>query len=214
MISIFISLLSALYIGYNVALYLEPIEKNIVFTAPAIKNLVKQAGYQLNRVSNISYLTTGPTFSQFIISWSSPIPVPYAPIEKDYPSSLTIAYDGKAGIVQLKIPKDLIKEFPLIFEVYTEGIFDIPKQIPFQIISEDNSYVTLRIDVPSNHDVIKVGGRTVEGSLEVPSLFFGRAFSLGGLVFFATLMLYYILPLIFKKYMVIIKKRFGYVSKH
>jgi hypothetical protein len=214
MVSIFLSLLGALYIGYNVALYREPIEKNIVFTAPAIKNLVKQVDYEHNRVGNISYLTNGPTFSQFIISWSSPMPAPYAPIDNDSPSSLALAYDGKPGVVQLKIPKDLNKEFPLIFEAYTEGILYIPEQIPFQIISEDNSYVILRIDVPPNHDVIKVSGRTVEDSLEVPPLFFLTAFFSGALVFIATLILYHVSPLIFRKYIVIIKKRLGYVSKH
>ena len=76
------------------------------------------------------------------------------------------------------------------------------KQIPFQVISQDSSYVTIRIDVHSNHTVFEGRGRN-EGS--VFSIFVKRlfdwGFGLSGLLFFLCLIIYWLS----KKCIIIIK---------
>jgi hypothetical protein len=189
LVAVVISVLAGSYWGYLIAIESQPIEKAIRLPETATKKLVKQAYYEHHRVGNMSYLTTGPIFSQFVYS-CEPGPGSYA---SGGPSCLALAYDGKPGLVQLEIPKYLISEFPKIDEVYFNDLFSVlPKQIPFQVTEENNSYVTVRIDIPSNHTGLEISGRT-EGSLS--SLFFNRlfgwGFSLSVVLFIVCLIVYW-----------------------
>lgn len=105
------------YIGYLMALSKQPIVKTIDFPEKANRKSVEQAEYERHGVGNISYLTTGPTFSQFVYS-CEPSSVSYSTAG---PSCLAFAYDGKPGKVEMSLPKYLIEEFPKIDEVYYNG---------------------------------------------------------------------------------------------
>lgn len=174
LVSIIISVVGGSYSGYLIALSNAPIEKNIDIPESTTTKLVRQATYEHYRAGEISYLTTGPTFSQFVYS-CEPGPVSYVP---SGPSCLVFAYDGIPGLVELKMPRHLITEFPVLTEVRSGDLpFDY-KQIPFQIISKDNSFVTIRIELPSNYDVIEVSG-TGEGSIYSVSPFLNKLFGWG-----------------------------------
>jgi hypothetical protein len=174
LISIIISLVGGLYSGYLIALSNAPIEKNIEIPESTTTKLVRQATYEHHRAGEISYLTTGPTFSQFVYS-CEPGPASYAP---GGPDCLVFAYDGIPGLVELKIPKHLITEFPVLNEVRSGDPPFNTKEIPFQIISKDNSFVTIRIELPSNYDVIEISG-TGEGLISSVSPFLVKLFGLG-----------------------------------
>lgn len=159
---VIISIVIGVYGGYLMALSKIPITKDIEI--PEIPDnqsmkLVNQARYEHYRVGNISYLTTGPSFSQFVYSC-----YPSVGSAPGGPSCLALAYDGKPGIVELKIPKYLIEEFPRIDEVHYDGPFFLDESFPFQVIEENSSFVTLRIQIPSNHTVVSISV-SEEGSL-------------------------------------------------
>lgn len=166
--------MGGLYSGYLIALSNAPIEKNIDIPESTTIKLVRQATYEHHRAGEISYLTTGPTFSQFVYS-CEPGPASYAP---GGPDCLVFAYDGIPGLVELKIPTHLITEFPVLNEVRSGDLPFNYKQIPFQIISKDNSFVTIRIELPSNYDVIEVSG-TGEGPIYSVSPFLSKLFGWG-----------------------------------
>ena len=180
------------------ALSKEPIIKEIDIPETAIRKLVNQSQYEHYKVGSISYLSTGPTFSQFAYS-CEPGPVSYGP---GSPSCLAFAYDGKPGIVQLYIPNYLIVEFPVINEVFYDGPFFLDEPIPFQIIREDSSYVTLRIEIPSKYNVVTVSGSGEESVSPFLRYLFGWGFTFSVSIFFMSLILY-----------VIIKNRLGYLQK-
>jgi hypothetical protein len=128
---------------------------------------------------------------------------------------MAFGYDGKPGIVELEIPKYLISEFPRIDEVYYEDFSILGKQIPFQVNSEDNSYVTIRIDVPSNNTVFEVGG--TDGGLLSTSAYgriFGFKFIIGFLVSLVLFFLFMILHWASKKLVTLIRNKLGYPAKH
>ena len=152
---VIISILIRLHYGINIGISNWPIETDIQIPDSATRKLVKQQEHEHHRVGNISYLTTGTTLS-FLGYGCEPGPGSYAP---GGPSCLNFGYD-EPGKVELEIPKYLIDEFPIIDEVYHEQPFSIfGKQIPFQVINEeDNPYVTVRIDVPSNQTIFTVSG--------------------------------------------------------
>lgn len=195
---VIISVVVGMYSGYLMALSKEPIIKEIDIPETAIRKLVKQGQYEHYRVGNISYLTTGPTLSQFTYS-CEPGPGSYGP---GGPSCLAFAYDGKPGIVQLDIANYLIVEFPVINEVFYDGPFFLDEPIPFQIVKEENSYVTIRIEIPSKYNVVTVSG-SGEGSVS-PFLryLFGWGFTFSGSIFFLSLILY-----------VVIKNKIRYFAK-
>lgn len=200
-VSISISVSAGPYFGYLFALSMAPIEKVIDIQESAIRKFVKQADDQRHRPSNISYITTGPTFSLFgygcypgTASGGNPV----------IPSCLVFYYDGKPGVVELKIPTELISEFPLINEV-SHGDWSIPdKEIPFQRISEDDVYTLVRIEVPPNYTEISVLGSD-KGSEFSPYInkLYGWSFILSVGFWFLCLILYMLLktflPAIVKK---------------
>ena len=171
------------------ALSKQPIIKEIDIPQTATRKLVNQSQYEHYRVGSISYLSTGPTFSQFVYS-CEPAVGTYAP---GGPSCLAFTYDEKPGIVELYIPKYLIIEFPVINEVFYDGPFFLDEPIPFQIIKEDSSYVTLRIEIPSKYNVVTVSG-SGEGSIS-PFLRYqlGWSFIISVLMFFLILTLFAII---------------------
>ena len=198
LVLIIISAFVGVYSGYIMALSKEPMIKEIDAPETSIMKFVNQSQYEHYRVGSISYLSTGPTFSQFVYS-CEPGPGSYGP---GGPSCLAFAYDGKPGLVELYIPKYLIKEFPVINEVFYDGPFFLDEPIPFQITKEDSSYVTVRIEIPSKYTVVTVSGNG-EGSVS-PFLryLFGWSFAFSGSIFFLSLILY-----------VIIKNKLGYLTK-
>ena len=148
-----LSILGGSYFGYLIALSNAPIEKNIDISEFVTTKLVRQATYEHYSSGEISYLTTGPSFSQFVYSCE-----PGPGTAPGGPSCLVFAYEGIPGLVELKIPKYLIEEFPVITEVISVDLPFNNKQIPFQIISEDDSFMTVRIELPANYDVIEIHG--------------------------------------------------------
>lgn len=195
---VIISVVVGLYSGYLMALSKEPIVKEIDIPETAIRKIVNQSQHEHYRVGSISYLSTGPTFSQFVYGYE-PGPESYGP---GGPSCLAFAYDGKPGIVELYIPKYLIVEFPVINEVFHDGPFFLDEPIPFQIKREDSSYVIIRIETSSKYNVVTVSGDE-EGSVS-PFLRYllGWGFTFSGSIFFLSLILY-----------IIIKNRLGYLQK-
>jgi hypothetical protein len=99
------------------------------------------------------------------------------------PSCIVFQYEGIPGLVELKIPKYLIEEFPVITEVLSVDLPFNKKQIPFQIISDDASFMTVRIELPANYDVIEIQG-TQEGSMYSHSPFLNKVFGLGFILSF------------------------------
>jgi hypothetical protein len=57
---------------------------------------------------------------------------------------LILRYDGGPGVVELKIPSDLIKDFQWVRTIEASGV-----PIPFQRIIQDSQYSTFRVDVPT-----------------------------------------------------------------
>lgn len=164
-------------------------EKDIHVAESATRKLVKLAEYEHYRLGNISYLTSGPTLSQFVYSCEPRVGY-YA---TSSPSCLAFVNDGTPGIVELEIPKYLITEFPIIDEVYFKEVFSIlGKQIPFQVIRGENSYVKVRIDVPSNYTGFMISGRS-QDALFTPFInkSLGSALVLSGALFFLFLVAYW-----------------------
>jgi hypothetical protein len=187
-VSIVISVSVGPYSGYLMAISMAPIEKVIDIPESANRKFVKQADDQRHRAGEISYITTAPTFSIFDYgcypgSASSGNPV--------IPSCLVFYYDGKPGVVELRIPRELINKFPLINEV-SHGDWSLPdKEIPFQKISEDSAYTVVRIEVPPNYTKISVLGND-KGSEFSPYLnkLYGWSFILTVGLWFLCLILY------------------------
>jgi hypothetical protein len=189
LIAVPISVIGGSYLGYLVGVSTEPMVKDIYVPDSATRKLVKQAEYEHYRLGNISYLTSGPILSQFVYSCE-----PGAGYASSSPSCLAFVYDGTLGIIELEIPKYLIREFPIIDEVYFKEVFSIfGKQIPFQVIRGENSYVKVRIDVPSNYTGFMISGRS-EDSLFTPFInkSLGSGLVLSSLLFFLCLIVYWI----------------------
>lgn len=200
-VSIGISVLAGPYFGYLFTLSMAPIEKVIDIPETAIRKFVNQVDYQRHRAGEISYITTGPIFSSFrygcypgTASGGNPL----------IPNCLVFYYDGKPGVIELKIPRDFISDFPLIDEV-SHGDWSFPdKEIPFQRINENSTYTSVRIEVPSNYTEISVIGsdKGPEFSTYINKLY-GWSFILSAGLWFLCLGLYIlcrlILPAIVKK---------------
>ena len=198
-IPIVISILSALYFSHvyeprlNEAHKVLPL-KNVEFNYSSMKIIKKQ-------YSSINYNTSGPIFDYFYLSCG-----PDYGIYDFNPTSncLVLRYDKKPGSVQFRIPKDLLRQegsilslilYPQISNVEV-GLFT-HKSIPFQIISEDDQYVILRVDVPINEPVIYVNFAErcsfMCSSIGLPK---STWYAVG--IFFVTLILYYVLVWVFK----------------
>jgi len=166
---------------------MTPIEKVINMPESVTRKLVNQADVERNRPSNISYTTSGPTLSLFDYSC---YPGSVSGGDSTIPSCLAFYYDGKPGVVELKIPKYLISEFPFIKEV-SHGDWSLPdKEIPFQRIGEDDANTIVRIDVPSNYTKISVLGDKDSGSSPFRDKLIGWGFILSVGLWFLCLILY------------------------
>lgn len=181
------SIIIGSYIGYLIALSKQPIIKTIDFPEKANRKSVEQAEYERHGVGNISYLTTGPTFSQFVYSCEPSVSYSTGP------SCLAFAYDGKPGKVEMSLPKYLIEEFPKIDEVYYNGPLLMNGPIPFQITREDDSFVTMRIEIPPKYDVVTVSGSNEGSESPFQRYFFGWGFTMSTILFISITILYAIL---------------------
>lgn len=65
---------------------------------------------------------------------------------------IDLHYDGKAGIIELKIPTGITNEIDPVREVLVSYFY--PIQIPFQRIGSDSYHSAFRIEVPDNYDKI------------------------------------------------------------
>lgn len=143
-----ISILLSLYLAYSIALFREPIEKTIDITESAARKFVMS-----KEGNGIAYLTTGPIFSQFSVGCESGLFITIG----FSPHCVVLTYDGKPGIVELYIPKYIIDEFSNLEDVHVENPHSFETNIPFQKLNQ-STYATIRIDVPSEHSVIKIFG--------------------------------------------------------
>jgi hypothetical protein len=208
-VSIIISAIGGPYFGYMLALSMAPIEKDIDIPEIATRKLVGQVNHQPQNTSelSISYLTTGPTFYQFGYGC---YPGSQSGGDPFTPNCLVLFYDGKPGMVELEIPKHLITKFPAIDEV-SHGDWSLPdKEIPFQIIREDSSYTTIRIDVPSNYTEISVLGSDEGSSSPFLNKLIGWIFILTVSLWFLCLILY----VLSKTLPQIIREKFGKFAKY
>ena len=177
-------LLSSSVLGILIALQFQPIERIIEQTQP---NVAKEVS-QLDGPYTILYTTTGPSILSF---------------EKDcddgkgslmYYCGLDLKYDGKSGIIELKIPVGLTREIDPIREVFT-AYFIYPTQLPFERISSDDHYSVLRIEVPANFDEIRMRG----SSLPEPGSLVVTSFVAADCIFFGLLILVVSIDEIIKK---------------
>lgn len=181
----FISMLvSSSFLGILVALQFQPIETIIEQTQPTIAKDVSQS----EGPYTITYTTTGPTILSF---------------DKDcddgkgsliYYCGLDLEYDGKSGIIDLKIPASLMQEIDPIREVFTSRFF-FPNQLPFQRISNEDSYTVFRIEVPSNFDEIRMQG----SSMPDPGPLMLKSFVAADCIFFGLLIVLVSIDEIIKK---------------
>jgi hypothetical protein len=197
---VIISILIGLHYGYKIVISTQPIETDIQIPESATRKLVDQHAHEHHRVGNISYLTTGTTLSYFEYGCEPYIGSP-AP---GGPDCLHFGFD-EPGKVELEIPKYLVDEFPIIDQVYHGDNSIFGKQIPFQVINEeDNPYVTVRIDVPFNHTIFTVHGRS-GGLLSIPAS--GGNYGMILVYSFLFFWLFFILYVVSKQLVVIIMKK-------
>lgn len=197
---VIISILIGLHYGYNIVISTQPIETDIQIPESATIKLVEQHAHEQHRVGNISYLTTGTTLYFFEYGCEPDIRS-FAP---GGPSCLHFGFD-EPGKVGLEIPKYLVDEFPIIDQVYHGDNSIFGKQIPFQVINEeDNPYVTVRIDVPFNHTIFTVSGRS-GGLLSIPAS--GGNYGMILVYSFLFFWLFFILYVVSKQLVVIIMKK-------
>lgn len=112
------------------AAYLQNGETNtyVKSLGPVKNQMVRQS----DGPHTITYQTLGPEIESFSLGCASSIVYDFGPAY----NCLVLKYDGKPGIVDLRIPDDLIKELPTIVKV---DVFFL-KSIPFQIISQDSFF--------------------------------------------------------------------------
>jgi len=177
-------LVSSSIFGILMALHFQPIETIIEQTQPTVDKQVNQ----LEGPYTIQYTTTGPSILSF---------------DKDCDDGkgslmnycgIDLQYDGKSGIIDLKIPAGLMQEIDPIREVFTAYLV-YPTQLPFQRMSNDNHYTVLRMEVPDNFDEIKIRG----SSLPEPGSLIVTSFVAADYIFFGLLILVISMDEIIKK---------------
>lgn len=146
-VPIWAAVISAIIFGNLFAFYSQSKEGPIAINENLIPGLIKQK----DGSGTIPYMSTGPTFSSFEYGCHNLYTPTY--------NCLILDYDGKPGVVELRIASYLLKDFPWIrsVEVFSQ------KQISFQRTEQDTVQSTFRIDVPSNHKTI-----TLIGGPEMP----------------------------------------------
>jgi len=173
---IFFSLISSsAVLGILVALQFQPIETVIEQTQPTVAKEVSQSKGQYT----ISYTTTGPS----ILSFGKDCDDGKGSLM--YYCGIDLQFDGKGGIIDLKIPAALMNEIDPIREVFTSYLL-YPTQLPFQRISNDDNYSVFRIEVPANFDEIKMREQSnlpEPGSLIVTSFVAADCIFFGLLIF-------------------------------
>jgi hypothetical protein len=177
-------LLSSSVLGILVALQFQPIETIIEQSGPIVAKEVIQS----DEPYSIAYTTTGPSILAF---------------EKDcddgkgslmYYCGIDLKYDGRSGIINLKIPAGLMQEIDPVREIFTSYFF-FPSQLPFQRISNDDSYTVFRIEVPAKFDEIRMRG----SSLPDPIPLIVTSFVAADCIFFGLLIMLVSIEEIIKK---------------
>jgi hypothetical protein len=129
-----------------------------LFTAPLPDIGVKEFGtvptHQIiGNDGTINYRTTGPILSSFSVG-CTPSPAMFDYFVPNH-NCLILNYNGESGIVELKIPSELIKEFPSIG--YARVFF--LRSIPFERVSQDDFFTVIQIDLPAGYNQFEaVGG--------------------------------------------------------
>jgi hypothetical protein len=148
-IYLYASLACAVVFGFLIANYLQvpvpDIEVKEFGTAPT-HQIIGNDG-------TINYRTSGPILSSFSLG-CTPSPGMFDYFSPDH-NCLILDYNGESGIVELKIPSELIKEFPSIG--YAQVFF--LRSIPFEKVSQDDFFTVIQIDLPAGYNQFEaVGG--------------------------------------------------------
>jgi hypothetical protein len=134
------SMISAIIFGILLASLWQPHESEISMGGSSVIGIVLETrgtGY-------IQYQSTGPTFSSFDHGCVDDYVIGF--------HCLYLHNNGAPGVVQVKIPNYVVKDFGGIISVDV-GLLN---RIPFETISHDSEQTTLRFVVPEGHDTITV----------------------------------------------------------
>jgi hypothetical protein len=167
-------LISSSILGILIALQFQPVETIIDLSQSTV---AKEVG-QSDGPYAITYTTTGPS----ILSFEKDCDAGKGSL-MDY-CGLDLEYDGKTGIIDLKIPDSLMQEIDPIKEIFTSYFF-FPTQLPFQRISNNDQFSVFRIEVPANFDEIRMRG----SNLPEPGSFVVKSFVAADCIFFGLFIL-------------------------
>ncbi len=137
-------IIPSIVIGYLIGSNFQPIETNIFLDEPMMTRYAKQS----DGPHEMLYLTTGPVISSFNTDCDA------GSGSFLYYCGIDLHYDGKAGIIQVKIPTGIINEIDPIREVLVSYFY--PIQIPFQRMGSDSYHSAFRIEVLTNYNEIKL----------------------------------------------------------
>jgi hypothetical protein len=168
-------IIPSIVIGYLLGSNFQPIETDIVVHQAMVTRYTKQS----DGPHEMLYLTTGPIISSFNKNCDAGIG------SFLYYCGIDLHYDGKAGIIELKIPTGMTNEIDPVREALVSYFY--PIQIPFQRIGTDSYHSMFRIEVPDNYDkiVLREGSELPQSiSLLVNSFFAGIC------IFFASILIF------------------------
>lgn len=161
--------------GYLLGSNFQPIETNILVDQAMMTRYAKQS----DGPHEMLYLTTGPVISSFNKNCDAGIG------SFLYYCGIDLHYDGKAGIIELKIPTGITNEIDPVREVLVSYFY--PIQIPFQRIGSDSYHSAFRIEVPDNYDkiVLREGSEFPQSISILVNTFFASI-----CIFFASMLIF------------------------
>lgn len=139
-------IIGAIFLGIVQANYYHPKEGSVELP----ENMVKE------RVASISYNTSGPLITSYKKGCFTTDDFGLGP---EY-YCLELYYKGGPGVVELKIPSQLLEDWHWIRTIEQHATPQIP--VPFERTGHDNRYTTFRVALPSeqkydNHIELKSG---------------------------------------------------------
>jgi hypothetical protein len=176
---LFSSLACAVIFGSLIAISIQTLETNNNNDVKEFGDGTTHAITEIDGAYSITYLTTGPIFTRSNLG-CSPSPEFYGFFPEHM--CLILNYDGKPGKVELRIPNEVIKEFPSIGEVR----LSVFRSIPSEIVSQDDLFTVIRIDLPAGYYHIELIGEKTSHMTN----FIVLAIVFGLIIFFPTLYLF------------------------
>ncbi len=168
------SAISAGILGTIVALNYQPHEGILEINGPLSVKYVKQQGGPYN----ITYLSEGPTLTSFYTSCGGGGLYDFGGFQQY--NCINFSYDGGPGLVQLLMPARLVGELEKIQRVET----GFHSQLSFHLVSQDEVYTRLRINLPAAKGGINLVGGTEMAPIQL-LIFDSTVF--GGVLFMAIL---------------------------